>query len=189
MKKFDLRTLIILALCCDLGLFAKRIIAPVANVITDSLHIPGGIGTSFSLMFLVVAAMLVDRFGCASVMGAVQSGLALGLGMTGSMGALSPIGYIMPGLAIDLILLLTRKMRMPPTERMVLANALSALCATLSANFIVFHLRGVVLLLYLCVAATSGAVCGLLGERLFRRLKPVIGGRPDKKAAKQEVQT
>ena len=57
MKKFDLRTLIILALCCDLGLFAKRIIAPVANVITDSLHIPGGIGTSFSLMFLVVAAM------------------------------------------------------------------------------------------------------------------------------------
>lgn len=189
MKKYDLRTLIILALCCDLGLFAKRIIAPVANVITDSLHIPGGIGTSFSLMFLVVAAMLVERFGCASVMGAVQSGLALGLGMTGSMGALSPIGYIMPGLAIDLILYLTRKMKMPPTERMVLANALSALCAALSANFIVFHLRGVVLLLYLCVAATSGAVCGLLGERLFRRLKPVIGGRPDKKAAKQEVQT
>ena len=45
--------LIFLALCCDLGLFAKRIIAPAANLLTDSLHIPGGIGTSFSLMFLV----------------------------------------------------------------------------------------------------------------------------------------
>lgn len=175
MKKYDLRTLIFLVLCCDLGLFAKRLIAPVANVLTDLLHIPGGIGTSFSLMFLVIAAMLVERFGCVTFMGAVQSGLALGLGMTGSMGALAPIGYIMPGIAIDVILYLTRKMRILPTERMVLANVLAALCATISANIIVFHLRGVVLLLYLCVSATSGAVCGVLGERLFRRLRPIIG--------------
>ena len=185
MKRYDLRTLILLALCCDLGLFAKRIIAPVANVFTDALHIPGGIGTSFSLMFLVIAAMLVERFGCAAFMGAVQSGLALGLGMTGSMGALAPIGYIMPGIAIDVILYLTRNMRILASERMVLANAVAATCAALSANFIVFHLHGVVLLLYLCVSATSGAVCGLLGERLFRRLKPVIRRESNKKTVKE----
>ena len=187
MKKFDLRTLIILALCCDLGLFAKRIIAPIANVITDSLHIPGGIGTSFSLMFLVIAAMLVEQFGCATIMGAVQSGLALGLGMTGSMGALAPIGYIMPGIAIDVIVYLTRNGKLQPTERMVLANSLAAVCASISANFIVFHLRGAVLLLYVCVAATSGAVCGVMGERLLGRLKPVIGKELSRKVAKQEV--
>ena len=42
MKHLRLRQIIFLALCCDLGLFSKRLIAPFANVITDALHIPGG---------------------------------------------------------------------------------------------------------------------------------------------------
>ena len=46
MNKDKLRRLIIMALCCDIGLFSKRLIAPAANVITDALHIPGGIGTA-----------------------------------------------------------------------------------------------------------------------------------------------
>ena len=71
MKRTRLRRMIFLALCCDLGLFSKRLIAPFANLLTDYLHIPGGIGTSFSLMFLVVAAELVPQPGCAALMGAV----------------------------------------------------------------------------------------------------------------------
>ena len=175
MKTFRLRTLIFLALCCDLGLFSKRLIAPAANLITDLLHIPGGIGTSFSLMFLVIAAVMVERFGCAAVMGAVQSGLALAFGMVGSMGALSAIGYIVPGIVIDLLLAVTRKSPLSQRDRIVLANTAAAPCAALTANLIVFHLQGVVLLLYLCVAAASGAVFGLLGAELARRLAPIFG--------------
>lgn len=175
MRSYRLRTIIFLALCCDLGLFSKRLIAPAANVITDALHIPGGIGTSFSLMFLVVAAMLVPRFGCATIMGIVQSVIALSLGMVGSMGALSPIGYIVPALVIDLLVGLTRRLQLPRTERAMLINAAAGVCASLAANLIVFRLRGAALLLYLCVAATSGAVCGLPAAELVRRLGPVIG--------------
>ena len=175
MKTFRLRTLIFLALCCDLGLFSKRLIAPAANLLTDFLHIPGGIGTSFSLMFLVIAAVMVERFGCAAMMGAVQSGLALAFGMVGSMGALSAIGYIVPGIVIDLFLAATRKSPLSRRDRIVLANAAAAPCAALTANFIVFHLQGVVLLFYLCVAATSGAIFGLLGAELARRLAPIFG--------------
>ena len=175
MKTFRLRTLIFLALCCDLGLFSKRLIAPASNLITDFLHIPGGIGTSFSLMFLVIAAVMVERFGCAAIMGAVQSGLALAFGMVGSMGALSAIGYIVPGIAIDLLLAATRKTSLSRRDRIVLANAAAAPCAALTANFIVFHLQGVVLLLYLCVAASSGAIFGLVGAEFARRLVPVFG--------------
>lgn len=50
MKQIPLKKYIFMAICCDLGLFSKRLIAPVANIITDALHIPGGIGTSFSLI-------------------------------------------------------------------------------------------------------------------------------------------
>lgn len=175
MKKYSLRTIIFLALCCDLGLFAKRIINPFANIITDALHIPGGIGTSFSLMFLVIAVVLVPNMFCGAVMGAVQSGLALSFGMVGSMGALSPIGYIIPGLAIDLIMWATGKVTLSRTERMVLANGIAAPCAALTANCIVFRLSGVVLALYLCAAASSGILCGFLGARIAERLIPVIG--------------
>ena len=175
MKNVRLRTLIFLALCCDLGLFSKRLIAPAANLVTDFLHIPGGVGTSLSLMFLVLAAAMVDRFGCASVMSVVQSALAFAFGMVGSMGALSPVGYIVPGVVIDLFLAATRKSPLSQRDRIVLANTVSAPCAALAANMIVFHLKGAALLLYLCVSATSGAIFGLAGAEIARRLVPVLG--------------
>ena len=80
MKKLNLRAWIFMALCCDFGLFAKKLISPAANLITESLHIPGGVATSFSLMFLVTAASVIPVFGCATIMGAVQSLLALCFG-------------------------------------------------------------------------------------------------------------
>lgn len=183
MKPNRLRTFIFLALCCDLGLFSKRLIAPAANLITGALHIPGGVGTSFSLMFLVVAAAVVGRFGCAAVMGAVQSVLALSFGMVGSMGALSPMGYIVPGLVIDLILAALRRTSLPRRDRIVLANAAAAPCAAMTANLIVFRLRGPALLLYLCVSAVTGTVAGLLGAELVRRLKPVFAPRFQKRTS------
>ena len=171
MKRFTLRHWIFMALCCALGLTAKKLISPAANLVTGFLHIPGGVGTSFSLLFLVIAAALVELPGCAALIGAVQSVLALGLGSVGSMGMLAPIGYIVPGLVIDGVLWLSRSR----TENGVFAaSVLGSLAACLIANAIVFHLWGVVLLLYAGVSATSGAVCGLLATVLIRRLRPVI---------------
>lgn len=174
MRSLDLRRLIFLALCCDMGLFAKRLIAPLTNIVTDALHIPGGVGTSFSLMFLVAAVALVPVFGCATVMSGVQSALALAFGMVGGMGALSVVGYMVPGFVIDLLMWATERLPMDQRARMMLVNGAGALCAALTANVIVFRLQGVVLLLYACVSISSGTLCGLLGERLVRRLKPVL---------------
>lgn len=172
MGKNRLRCLIFMALCCDLGIFAKKLIVPAANIITDSLHIPGGIGTAFSLMFIVVAAYFVPRFGSATLMGAMQSGLALCLGTVGSMGALAPIGYIAPAFAIDCVLYAARKFRLGRSESIVIANAVASVAACLAANFIVFRLRGVVLALYVSVAAFSGTLCGVLGYSVAKKLEP-----------------
>lgn len=174
MKNYNLRQLIFLTLCCDMGLFAKKIIAPFANIITDSMRIPGGIGTSFSLMFLVVAASIVPVKGCATLMGFVQSMIALSLGMVGSMGALSPIGYVVPGIIIDLVFMISRNLKSDLLPVMTIANMLGAAAACLIANVIVFHLSGVPLALYITVALASGGVCGSLGGFLARRLKPVL---------------
>lgn len=174
MKRASLRSLIFLALCCDLGLFTKRLIAPAVNVLTDALHIPGGIGTSFSLMFLVVAAILMPGYGWGTLMGTIQSVLALSLGLVGSMGLLSPIGYVVPGLVIDCVVLLSRRFRWKESITALVANMLAAAAASLTANAIVFHLWGFALALYAAVALSSGAICGLLASTLTVRLRPVL---------------
>lgn len=177
MRQSRLSSLNFMALCCVLGLFTKKLINPLANVITESLHIPGGISTGFSIMFLVVAAEVV-RGGspkemwksCGSLMGAVQGFLALCLGRIGSMGLLAPLGYFMPGAAIDLVYSLSYRFGFDRTERMVFSNALAAVMASVTANIIVFRLWGPVLLLYLCVSALSGTVYGFLGTMIAGRL-------------------
>lgn len=173
--KISLTDLIFMALCCDMGLFLKKLIAPATNLITDSLHIPGGIGTSFSLMFVIIGAYLCGVPGCAALMGAAQGLLALAIGTVGSMGALAPLGYIIPGVMIDLVFFAAGRLKIANSLKIMLANALAGVSAALCANIIVFRLSGPPLWLYLSVALTSGIISGWLGKMLINRLSPVIG--------------
>ncbi|MDO4465705.1 MAG: ECF transporter S component [Bacillota bacterium] len=174
MRKLRVKELIFIAICADLGLFSKRMISPFTNIITDALHIPGGIGTSFSLMFLVLSVMLLKKKGVATLMSFIQCVIALSIGMVGSMGALSIIGYMVPGMVIDLLFVLTKKIQLTNMEKCALLNAIGALSAALTANCIVFHLKGIVLALYGSVALFSGLLCGILGDILLRRIQKVI---------------
>ena len=162
-----------MALCCTLGLFVKKLVNPLANVIKEALHIPGGISTGFSIMFLVVATEIVMMKRSGLMMGAVQGFLALALGRIGSMGILAPLGYIVPGITIDLVYSLQKYLKLSRAERMILANGLAAVMASVTANVLVFHLSGPVLWLYLCVSLTSGSIYGYLGSLVVVRLYPV----------------
>ena len=174
MKKSKLRMYIFMALCCTMGLFVKKLVNPFANIITESLHIPGGISTAFSTMFLVVACQFADMKWCGSLMGLVQGALALAMGRVGSMGALMPIGYFVPGVVTDIARIIFGRIKMTDTERIAMTNMLASVSAALTANALVFGLWGVVLVLYLAVAGVSGLAFGLLGAELTKRLKKVI---------------
>ena len=90
------------------------------------------------------------------------------------MGLLAPLGYIVPGIVIDCVMSVSRKAGLSEEPTMFIANMLSAVMASITANILVFHLSGVVLLLYASVSLTSGAVCGLLGSALVPRLRPIL---------------
>jgi len=90
------------------------------------------------------------------------------------MGLLAPIGYIMPGIAIDLILLVSRKLTKDLSAGIMLSSIVSSVIACLTATVLVFRLSGIILLLYVFVSATSGSVCGLLAVSLVNRIRPVI---------------
>ena len=175
MRHSRLRRLLIYALCCDFGLIAKRLISPAANLVTDALRIPGGIGAAFSLMFLIIAAMLACRPGCCTLMATVQGLLALAIGRVGSMGLLSPLGYILPGIVMDAALWISCRLKLSETETAVTTNICGSVCAALTANIIVFRLHGAPLALYLSVAALSGALFGLVAARALHLLKKALG--------------
>lgn len=104
-------------------------------------------------------------------MSLVQCILAMSLGMTGAMGMLSVIGYIMPGIIIDIMIILCLGCHTSMPLSMILANAAGSVAAALTANFIVFRLRGAVLALYLLIGLISGGICGLLATVIYNRIK------------------
>ncbi|WP_036610729.1 hypothetical protein [Oribacterium sp. P6A1] len=151
---------IFMILCCVAGVLAKKAINPAANMMTDFLHIPGGISTALSLMFLVMGAGLTNGRWNAGIMGLVQGISALLMGSVGSMGVLIPVAYFIPGVVIDLMMLLPLKTPSGMRVKAFLANLASSLSAALFADVMVFHLPLNVLTVYILVAALSGAVCG-----------------------------
>ena len=185
MKRPGLRELIYWAVCCDLGLVAKRLINPAANLITDALHIPGGIATGFSLMFVAIAAETAPGIGCCAMISLVQSLLRLFTGHMGSMGALTPVGYVVPGLAMEAAFFLLRGARR--RDRVTVANCVASVCAALTTNLIVFRLRGAALMLYLSVAALSGALFGMSGALVAERVIRAQMGHPIQRKSGKET--
>lgn len=192
MRNSKLAMLNFMALCCVLGIFSKKLVNPFANIITETLHIPGGVSTGFSIMFLVIATEVVkgSHFEiedvvfrrCGTLMGTVQGFLSLALGRVGSMGLLMPIAFIATGMAIDFIYQLQKYIKFSRTERMVFSNALAAVMASVIANAIVFHLRGAVLGLYLSVSGMSGILYGFLGSAIAERVSFLCGYRIKEKS-------
>lgn len=174
MKYSKLTRLNFMALCCVLGIFTKKLINPFTNLITEALHIPGGVSTAFSIMFLVIAKELVGTKASGTLMATVQGLLALALGRVGSMGILMPLAYIVTGIAIDFVYYIAEYIKLSQGERMVFANALAALMASLVANILVFQLPLSVMGIYFAVSLLSGTCFGLLGSSLATRLNKAL---------------
>ena len=154
--------LLIMVVLCFAGVFCKKLINPAANVVTDSLHVPGGISSSVSLMFLVIAAGITKRRWSASAMGIMQAGTALAMGSMGSMGYLLPVAYVVPGVVIDAIMLIGEKIHLSSRVSAFIANILSSVTAALFADLVVFHLPVKPLTVYLCLATLTGSICGYI---------------------------
>ncbi|MCQ2554317.1 MAG: hypothetical protein MJ171_01525 [Clostridia bacterium] len=173
-KRFSLRVLLFLTLSADFGVLLKKVISPVANLITDSLHIPGGIGTPFSISVVAAASVIAGIFGSAMFMSLIQAVTAFFIGSVGAVGALAVISYMVPGLLIDIIILLSGKIGLSDSVKIYLSSILGSVAAALTANILVFGLRGVPLLLYISVSATTGALCAFLMELVYGKIKKAV---------------
>jgi len=161
-KKFHFRLAdyILIAMIASMGIAAKVVIAPLVQLLTEPLFIPGGVAAGgFYMLFLVLTIAITNKMGTAFITGLVQAVLVLLTGGLGSHGAASLITYTLPGLAVEAVWLLSGKERCGAVC-CFLAGIASNVVGSYAVNLLMFRLPTVPLLLSLCVAALSGGLGG-----------------------------
>ena len=154
-----------------LGIAVKAVVNPLIQLASASLFIPGGsLGGGLYMMWLVLAVGITGKRGSATLAALVQAILVVLTGIGGSHGILSLVSYTLPGIAIDLWLLISRH-RLCCLPCAFVSCILANLCGTIAVNLIFFSLPMIPLLLTLAAAAFSGGVGGVLSWHLLRALR------------------
>lgn len=184
LQAYSVRDLLVIAAMAGVGLAVKPLVLTVTHAVSAPLMIPGGaLAGGLYMMWLVMAFGLTGKRGSATLCGLIQAILVLITGLIGSHGLMSLISYTLPGVAVDLGLLLMRH-RCCCRLCCLVAGLLANIAGTAVVNLIFFALPLIPFLLTLFVSALSGAIGGLLAWELLSALrKHGIGGRIDAKPA------
>lgn len=171
LQHFTVRDLVLIAAMAALGIAIKPVVVPLVHLVSMPLMIPGGaLAGGLYMMWMVVAEGLTGKRGTATMVGFVQAILVMVAGVAGSHGAMSLLSYTLPGVAVDLGLLLMRH-RVCCLPCAFVAGVLANLTGTVMSNVIFFSLPLIPLLLSLTVSAFSGGIGGLLSWQLLKSLK------------------
>jgi len=171
LQRFSVKDLILISAMAALGIAVKAVLTPIIHLASVPLFIPGGaLGGGLYMMWLLLASGITGKLGAATLTGLVQAIIVILTGVGGSHGVLSLFSYTLPGLAIDIWLLLSRH-RLCCLTCAFVACILANLCGTMAVNMIFFRLPTIPLLLSLTVAAFSGGVGGVLSWHLLVALR------------------
>lgn len=168
--RFTVRDMIIISAMAALGIAVKPVVVPIAHIISTPLMIPSGaLAGGLYMMWLVVAYGLTGRRGTATLTGFIQAIIVIITGVVGSHGIMSLISYTLPGVAVDLGMLILRH-GIDNAPCALIAGLLANVTGTACVNVIFFNLPAIPLMLSLATAAFSGSVGGLLSWALLKAL-------------------
>lgn len=171
LSKFTIFDLVIIGIISALGIATKPIVAPLIHIITGPLFIPGGaIAGGFYMLWIAIGIGYVKKFGTGTLIGIVQGILVIVSGIMGSHGIMSIISYTLPGVAMDLVFLVSKN-----KEYNILHYVFGCMAAnvtgTLISNLLFFRLPGITLILLLSTASLSGAVGGIIASSLIKSIE------------------
>ncbi len=170
-RKFSAFDLIVMALMAALGIATKPVIVPLVHIITGPLYIPGGaIAGGFYMIWIVLGVGLINKAGVATIIALVQAIMVVSLGISGTHGIMSFLTYVIPGLAVDILLVLIRY-RNPSLGNLFLCGMAANLSGTFLVNLIFFRLPFIPLILVFSSAALSGGVGGIIAYTIINKLK------------------
>ncbi len=149
----------------------KPLAVSLVHIITGPLFIPGGaLAGGLYMMWLVLGAGMLKKPGSASLIGLVQAVMVLALGIFGSHGVFSFLTYTLPGVGVDLVLLLPG-INAEDKIAMFLAGIAANITGVVLTNLIFFRLPFLPFLLSLSLGAFSGAIGGLIAYKIKEQLE------------------
>lgn len=170
LNRFSMFQLVIIAMMAALGIATKPIIVPLTHIITGPLFIPGGvIAGGFYMMWIVLGAGLVNKPGTATLISIVQAFMVVAIGIMGNQGLASFVTYIFPGVAVDIIFLISGSHKGSPG--CCFAGGIAAnICGTFLVNLVFFNLPLVPLILSLSCASLSGGIGGVIAYEIIKQI-------------------
>ncbi|MDX9800000.1 MAG: ECF transporter S component [Spirochaetia bacterium] len=171
LSSFSVFDLIISAMCAGMGVAIKPVIVPLIHIITGPLFIPGGaVAGGFYMIFIVLPAVFTGKRGTATLTCAVQVILVITTGVVGSHGIISIVTYMVPGVIVDLHLLIFRG---KPINAVIciFAVLLANVSGSFLSNLVFFRLPFIPLMLTLFSAALSGGIGGFITWIIIKNLR------------------
>lgn len=169
--KFSIYELVVMALMAALGIAVKPIVVPLAHIVCGPLVIPGGaLAGGLYMMWILIGYGLVRKPGTAFFIGLIQACLVIFTGAAGSHGIMSLATYTVPGLAVELAMVLLRH-RCCCMGCCCIGGMAANTAGTACVNLVFFQAPGVYLALVLATAAFSGLLGGILAWKLIHMME------------------
>lgn len=173
LKRFSMFDLVVIALTSALGIAIKPIIVPLVHIITGPLYIPGGAAAGgFYMLWIVLGIGITRKIGTGTLIGFIQALLVIITGAYGTHGAISIITYTIPGLLVDIGVIILRHKFLNPAGFFTL-GILANISGTFLSSLVFFRLPLIPMLLSLSVASLSGGLGGLIAYKIVKELSKI----------------
>ena len=171
LSRFSMFDLVVIAMMASIGVAIKLVVVSLAHIITGPLYIPGGvIAGGFYMMWIVLGAGLVGKLGTATLISVVQAIMVISMGIFGTHGIMSLMTYVLPGLAVDLVLFVSRH-RGCCLGCCFVSGIAANIAGTFLVNLVFFRLPLIPLILSLSSAALSGGLGGVIAYSVIKQFR------------------
>lgn len=173
LEKFTLYELVVTAVMAALGIAIKPVVVPLAHIACGPLMIPSGaMAGGLYMMWLVIGYGIVQKPGTALIISIIQALLVIFTGIIGSHGVMSLLTYILPGLAVEAVMIISHH-RGCCAGCFAVAGLFSNAVGTATVNIVFFQAPGSYLILVLSLASASGVIGGVIGWGLIRAISGI----------------
>lgn len=168
--RFSIFELVTIAVVAALGVATKPIVVPLVHIITGPLFIPGGaIAGGFYMLWIILGIGFIKKPWTGTIIGLVQGIIVIATGTIGSHGMMSLLSYTLPGLAADLVFLVSRNSKYS-LFHFIFGCMAANITGTLISNLLFFRLPAAMLMVLVSGAALSGALGGVIAWNLLKAL-------------------
>ncbi len=165
LRKLTTFDLVIIALLSAGGVATKPFVRLLAQVFTGSLVPIGTIAGIAYMLWIVLACAIVKKRGTAILVGLVQSVLVVVFDMLGNRGLANLLVYVVPGITLELVMLLFPHYVSSLFSGFV-AGAVANATGALIMSWVFMRIPFIPLLVSCLVSAFFGGIGGVVGYKL-----------------------